>query len=282
MTELFASDLDGTLFNALHQSDPLINWRLARVLKSGRKIALATGRTVRAPREFGFGNLALFSVGANGAHIVDSTGHTLRSTPIDPDVLAELARSFPHIWGDFPGTEHTYHLNSENANEGTYVQAKGLTAHLMRRGRERMVASGELVFIDSYERMLGKDIVKANLRPQSATERAELEDFLAAHTDTLVNASFDGNLFEITAANVNKGEAVAWLAEQLGIAEKNVCAYGDGGNDVELLNRFEDSWAPKGARDVARQAARHCIAGPVAHAVSRHMLRRVQLEGVLV
>lgn len=282
MTKLFASDLDGTLFNALHQSDPVINARLARVLKSGRAIALATGRTVRHPRDFGFGSLALYSVGANGAHIIDPAGHALRSVLLNQEALSELLRAFPDIWGDFPGIAHTYHLAANEQDGGAYLKSKGLLGQIMKRGRERMKRSGELVLLDRADQLLDAGIVKANLRPSSAAERAELEAFLAEHADTLVNASFDGDLFEITAAGVNKGEAVAWLASQLGVAEKNVCVYGDGGNDVAMLERFADSWVPKQARDSARAAAQHQIAGPRAHAVSRHMLRRCQLEGPCV
>ena len=96
-----------------------------------------------------------------------------------------------------------------------------------------------------------------------------------------MNASFDGDLFELTDARVNKGEAVAWLAGHLGIAESDVAVYGDGGNDLAMLERFSHAYAPKGASEAAKLAASHVIGSCAHHAVSRHMLMTCRREGRL-
>ncbi len=44
LIKLFASDLDGTLFNVLHETDRAILSQLGRVLEGGRHVALATAR----------------------------------------------------------------------------------------------------------------------------------------------------------------------------------------------------------------------------------------------
>ena len=74
MIKLFASDLDGTLINALHQTDRAILRRLRRVLRAGRHVALATGRWSATGSELGFGDLPLEVVSANGALVYGTGG----------------------------------------------------------------------------------------------------------------------------------------------------------------------------------------------------------------
>ena len=40
---------------------------------------------------------------------------------------------------------------------------------------------------------------------------------------------------EVNAEGINKGEALLWVAERLGIRREETLAFGDGANDVELL-----------------------------------------------
>ena len=73
MIKLFASDLDGTLYNSLHQTDRGILHRVRRVIRAGRHVALATGRWSATGAELGFGDLPIEVVSGNGP---SSTGRT--------------------------------------------------------------------------------------------------------------------------------------------------------------------------------------------------------------
>ena len=42
---------------------------------------------------------------------------------------------------------------------------------------------------------------------------------------------------DIIPAGVNKGVALAWLGERIGVSLDDMVAFGDGGNDVEMLKR---------------------------------------------
>lgn len=93
------------------------------------------------------------------------------------------------------------------------------------------------------------DVCKVNCRvPDSDMER-ELHAFLAEHADAVVNAPFNPAMFEITDRACNKGESVAWLANYLGFSEDEVAVYGDGGNDIVMLDRFEHAYATSNGSD---------------------------------
>ena len=247
MIKLFASDLDGTLFNALHQTDGAILRRLRRVLAAGRRVALATGRWSKTGAELGFGDLPLEVVCGNGAFVYGAGGELLRSVEIDPATVEELLRAFPTCCLVCVSTDGTFVRGSREDQLAGYLPPSG--------------AMGRLVLDPGL--------------------KAELAAFVDDHADTLVNASFDGDLFELTEASVDKGEALAWLAGHLGMTEDEVAVYGDGGNDIAMLERFDHAYATSNASDEAKRAAGNVIGSCAQHAVPRHMLATVRREGAL-
>ncbi|HIZ18834.1 MAG TPA: Cof-type HAD-IIB family hydrolase [Candidatus Olsenella stercoravium] len=281
MIKLFASDLDGTLFNILHETDGAILRRLRRTLDAGRHVALATGRCVRRSADMGFGDLPVESIGANGAHIVGRDGEVLRHVAVDPAALEELLAAFPQVCFICVGRDRSYVRGTFEQRTASYVGATGPIGALLR-WRFRRGGLGEEELLDQTDaEVLAQDICKVNFRVSDPGLRRELETFVAEHADALVNASFDGVLFELTDARVNKGEAVAWLACELGISEDEVAVYGDGGNDLAMLERFSHSYATSNASDDAKRAAGNVIGSCALHAVPRHMLVTVRREGPL-
>ena len=78
-----------------------------------------------------------------------------------------------------------------------------------------------------------------------------------------------------------KGEALAWLAARLGIAEDEVAVYGDGGNDVVMLERFRHAYATANGSPAAKRAAGTVIGPCATYAVPRHVVRTLRAQGSL-
>lgn len=281
MIKLFASDLDGTLFNILHETDGGILRRLRRAIEAGRHVALASGRCVRRPADLGFADLPIESVGANGAHVVGRDGEVLRHATIDPAVVEELLAAFPGVCASCVGRDHTYVRGTREAHAAGYLMPRGLGGLVLRFRMSRAAPTDEERFDCTNADVLAQDVCKINFRVSDPGERRELEAFVAERSDVLVNASFDGDLFELTDARVNKGEAVAWLAGELGISEDEVAVYGDGGNDLAMLARFEHAYAMSNGSDAAKRAAGSVIGSCALHSVPRHILATVRREGPL-
>ena len=281
MIKLFASDLDGTLFNILHETDGGILRRLRRTIEAGRHVALASGRCVRRTADLGFGDLPIESVGANGAHVVGRGGEVLRHVTIDPAVIEELLTGFPAVCFNFVGRDHTYVRGTREQHASGYLMPRGLAGVILRYRMSRAVRTDEERFDCGDADVLAQDICKLNFRVPDPGMRREMEAFVAERSDVLVNASFDGDLFELTDARVNKGEAVAWLAGELGLSEDEVAVYGDGGNDLAMLERFDHAYATSNGSDAAKRAAGNVIGSCALHAVPRHIVRTVRREGPL-
>lgn len=144
----------------------------------------------------------------------------------------------------------------------------------MRRRRKLM--SADTLFSQPLSTILAHDICKVNARTADEALGRELTAFLADHQDTVVNTPFQPVMFEITDKADNKGAAVARLAAYYGIDVGEVAVYGDGGNDLVMLDRFEHSFATSNASDAAKQAAGTVIGNCAFHAVPKHMLKTLR------
>ena len=281
LIKLFASDLDGTLFNYLHETDGGIRRRLRRTLDAGRHVALATGRCIRRPADFGFAGLPVEAIGANGAHVVGRGGEVLRHVAIEPATVEELLVTFPGVCVSCVARDRTYVRGTREEHAAGYLMPRGLAGIILRHRKGHSAATEEEIFDQPEAAVLAQDVCKLNFRVSDAGLHRELEAFVRDHADTVVNASFDGDLFELTDARVNKGEAVAWLARELGMGEDEGAVYGDGGNDIAMLERFDHAYATSNASDDAKRAAGNVIGSCALHAVPRHMLATVRREGPL-
>ena len=81
---------------------------------------------------------------------------------------------------------------------------------------------------------------------------------------------------EFTAPGVNKGAAARALCARMGWTADQVMAFGDAGNDLELLSWAGWSFAMANASEPAKRAARHLTASNgeagVAQGVERYFL----------
>ena len=281
LIKLFASDLDGTLYNGLHQTDGGIVRRLHRVVGAGRHVALATGRWSSTGAELGFGDLPLEVVCGNGAFVYGASGELLRSVEIDPATVEELLRAFPTCCLVCVSADGTFVRGSRADQLAGYLPPHGLLGRFVAWQARRRGPGADMVFDQTEADVLAHPICKVNCRVLDAGLKAEPAALVGERADTLVHASFDGDLFELTEASVNKGEALAWLAGHLGMTEDEVAVYGDGGNDLAMLERFDHAYATSNASEAAKRAAGNVIGSCTLHAVPRHMLATVRRDGAL-
>lgn len=279
MIKLFASDLDGTLLNMFHQTDGAILRAIRKVTEAGAHFTVATGRTMRSPDMFGFEDVDIEVVSASGAMVLDRDGRIIKHGTIDPAFLEEMLLAFPQVCFECVGLEHSYFTGSYEEHQSGF-RKDGLIMHIvmagMRAQRAQMDAGN--LYSQPPARILKHEICKVNTRILDEAVEDEFRAFIADHEDKVSNAPFNPVMFELTDARVNKGAAVAWLADYLGIAEDEVAVYGDGGNDLDMLRRFDASFATSNASADAKRAASATIGSCAFHAVPRHMLRTLRAQ----
>ena len=273
--KLFASDLDGTLLNAFHKVDRTIVSAIREVTDAGAHVVLATGRTLLSGSDLGFGDLPVEVCGANGAIVADRTG-VLKTFPVRPELLELLIPAFPGICFDCIALEGTFATGTAEMRMAGFASDPWWRQIAMRGMRQ--VFQQSISFETPLSDLLDREVLKVNCRVADAGLAAELKAFLTEHADLVVNAPFSPVMFEMTDPAVNKGASIAWLARHLGVREDEVAVYGDGGNDIAMLERFEHSYATSNGSAASKRAARHTIGRCAFHAVPRHMVATVRKQ----
>lgn len=274
MIKLFASDLDGTLLNALHETDGTIRRIVKELTDEGFHVVPATGRTVLPMGANGFSGMRVDACCANGSIIRSRNGEILKSYVVDPVVVEEILKAFPKVCFDMATPDGVFVRGSYEDHAASFKHQSLFRRIVFRGMRMRGGFHEEQYFDQTISDVLKHDVCKINChRPDEKTTRA-IEEFVAEHSDSVVNAPFDPGMFEITDKDCNKGESVAWLARYYGIDESEVAVYGDGGNDIAMLERFKPyghSFATHGASTAAKAAASETIGSCIFHAVPLHM-----------
>ena len=278
MIKLFASDLDGTLLNGLHETDRTIRSAIKTAIELGAHVVPATGRSVLPIGDHGFTGLKIDAVCANGSIVRGQNGEVLKTFTVDPAFVEELLRAFPQICFDCCTPDGMFSSGSYEMHQEGFKR-DGLFRRIVMRGmRARGGAHEEQFFDQSLSSILSHEVCKINCRVTSEELDRELKVFLADHADTVVNAPFDPVMFEITDKDCNKGESVAWLGRYYGIGEDEIAVYGDGGNDLVMLSRFRHSYATANGSDEAKAAASATIGRCEFHAVPRHILKTLRSQ----
>lgn len=275
MIKLFAADLDGTLLNAFHKVDRTVARSIRAVTDAGYHMVIATGRTMLSNREHGFDGLPVEICCANGSIIVGREG-VLKTFTVSPELLEEMIPAFPDVCFECVTLDGMFASASREVREAGFAADPPLRRIAMRG--MRAAQSNSINFDVPLARILELQVCKVNCRVGNPSRASELHAFIDEHADLVVNAPFSPVMFELTDPAVNKGASVAWLARHFGYTEDEVAVYGDGGNDIVMLDRFEHAYATSNGSDAAKQAAGTVIGNCAFHAVPRHMMATVRAQ----
>ena len=125
---------------------------------------------------------------------------------------------------------------------------------------------GDLVsFVKDGERELSKVLIVSD--PEQTSERiGEIRQEFGRSAQIV---SSKRKFIEITSPDADKGRALSWLAQSMGIRHEQVMAIGDSNNDVSMLKMAGVGVAVANAVDSAKQAAEHVTASNNEHGVGK-------------
>lgn len=272
MIRLFASDLDGTLLNEQHECDERISQGIKELIEKGKVFTVATGRGFNMVQLNEAAHLSHY-ICLNGATIIDPNGKLLHSEHIDKDVLSEMLDTFEDLHLEFISWNRIYstYTKQEVIEYRTETRKKIFGKPMSESFLNNLIDS--FVFSQSKETILKQDICKINYHDDGSVDLSKLNSFLKNHKMELVNAPSGKGLYEITKYGVNKATGIRWLANHLSIKESEVAVYGDGGNDLEMLESFDHSYAPSTGSIEAKEKAKQIIGPYYEYSVIDHMLK---------
>jgi len=234
VTQLFATDLDGTLLNSSGGISTTNVAALRSAQDSGLHVVFVTGRPPRWMAEIGHitGNHG-HAICANGALVLDvATGEVLQADYLDRDlgidVVNRLRRIDPDISFAVELAEEVSFMIDENYRPRWETQQE-----VPRVPVEEMFNSGKVI------KLLARPSEHAKLDADQFVSAAES---VASDIVDLTHSNIFDVLLEMSPNGVNKGTALARFANNLGVSQSAVAAVGDMPNDVPMI-----SWAGQGA-----------------------------------
>lgn len=234
-------DLDDTLLGPDKKISPLNLKALDSLRAAGVEVVVASGRhhhNVRMFREIGDLRWIVSSQGGMVGHV--TSGKNLREVTLDADLAAELCERGRRLGM----TLLAYDRDGARAE----TQTPWTELYARKAGWEPALGDFRALPPEGFVKILWSG-EPARIR----TLAAELESEMRERLQMVVT---EPELLEFTALGATKATGAAALAEHLGLNAGNTMAFGDGNNDVEILQWAGISVAMAHGKSSAHRAAR--------------------------
>lgn len=239
MYKIAISDLDGTLLGADHRISPKTTQTINDWIDSGRKFVIATGRHyIEANHLQSSINSPIYLITSNGARVHNRHGEVIHRQNLDADIAEDICRS----------------SFAENVQVNLFTD-------------NNWYANYRIPELDDMGLDAGFDCIPTELASLDKSNTikiffwAEPEllhpiyEQLRAQYGERINLTFSlSKCLEVMHATTNKGEAVKAVLADKGIKIEEAVAFGDGMNDVEMLNTVGKPILMENAQKALREA----------------------------
>ena len=271
--KLIALDLDGTLLNSRKELTPRTKRALAQAAERGIAIVPTTGRVYSAlPENISALPFIRYIISVNGAQIYDlQTKSVLYRAEIpwqDAVKLMTYLDTLPVLYDCF--MDNSAWMTAEFK---THIDEFAPDEHYRKMLYELRRSVPELkAFLTQRAQNVQK--VQFFIKDMALRERL-LADLPKQYPDLLVTTSVVNNI-EFNAPNANKGKAMGDLAGKLGISQEETMSFGDGLNDLPMIEAAGMGVAMANAcrevLDVANYVTLDCDSDGVADAIEKFCL----------
>lgn len=228
---MIAFDLDGTLLTTDKRLTDETRRILEQAAKRGILLVPATGRPLTGmPAEvLGIAGVR-YAITANGARVVSAEdGKILREKLIS----VEKARKVLDIYGEYDTLREIYY-DGQGYMEAR--QMEQLDHYVPDPNMAKYMRNTRKCVPDLMEKFRQENRAMDKVQAVFACAGEKEQAFRRIREMKGVEAT--GALsynIEVTAGGINKGEALLWLAGELGIDREEILAFGDGANDADMI-----------------------------------------------
>ncbi|RVU70076.1 MULTISPECIES: Cof-type HAD-IIB family hydrolase [Lactobacillus] len=239
-----AVDMDGTFLDDRKQyNHEQFEQILIEFEKRGVHFIVASGRPyARLKQDFkGFADRMDF-VSLNGSRLIIE-GKQAAGYPLKRESVLDLIKDVQSKYGKIATMVYETHI--------AY-----LNTEVPKADREFLAYfAGRSAEVDAWDELPKDDIYEITFSLNSEHVHEVEEDFNKKHDDQIAAFASAGMAIDINAAGVNKGSGLKHLLEKMGLTGDDLIAFGDGGNDIDMLKFAKYSYAmANGMEEVKKQA----------------------------
>lgn len=271
MIKLIASDMDGTLFNSNQEISPYNLAAIREAEKFGIRFMIATGRaidTILPTVEKYQLNCGLILM--NGAEVRDENHNIISTTNIDNSIIDRLSERLNQM-GYIPE-----YLTNQGAQICDTEERMNLNMgyRILCLDREHKLTLEEAIEIGKNSLFM-KNLQRNDSIENMMKKRIEVRKMIVFHPDIQLNdenrkllekefpelsilSSYPENI-EINAKMAQKGYGLENAIEKLGIKKDEVAVFGDGLNDISMIEQFPNSFVPMNGNVVLKNLASEII-----------------------
>lgn len=245
---LVVSDLDGTLLDSSKKVSEANRKAIQSLKDHGILFGVITGRPVEScevlnEKEWHLGNSLSVLSGVNGGVIYDCrTKEKEQFGLIDGWSLWQVMEHFR----DLPDLHFEIMVGSTMYVEFSTPATEAIA---------RQFAQQQVVVDDMEEFLKTHQVDKLIIRSKPEDQKAVMERAKTFHPEQLVCFPTSDVLFEYCHPGINKGFGLKKVCEHYGISPENAVAFGDEGNDLEMLQEAGVGVAMKNATAPVKAAA---------------------------
>ena len=272
------TDLDGTLLNKDFEWDEFLDKALKKLLNNECELVIATGRTLHGVKKCqALWEAPIYLIIINGAMILDKERNVIFTKALPKDVVKSLLDILKEENLEFITSDGILCMLSKEEYINEYSKWDIWRKKVLNKKDSGYYDEylNQFVFSVNEEDILQKEILKINGLQLDNKRYQTLLCKLDKLKDKIINNPFADNVIEITNHGITKDKAVFFLKDIFGWKQEDIYVFGDGGNDVELLNSFINSYAPQNASKEAKKAAKSIIASNEEYGVINKMLELV-------
>ena len=242
-------DLDGTLLNDAKQITQGNRNALQKALDAGHKVVIATGRAmasaVKQNLQLGLTGPGCYIIAYNGGMILDShTGKIIFQKMLPGDIALRIMQI---------AKAQGVHIQTYDA-EGVVLEPWAVD-----EGLEHYCNSSKLSYrvVEDLAEVLKQDVPKVlsidlhDRKPMEALSETVMQE-LGQWVDCYFSCA---EYLEIVPKGVNKGNAIAWMCQKLGVNTADSIACGDADNDLAMIRMAGIGVAMANGTDEAKAAA---------------------------
>lgn len=249
--KMIGFDLDGTLLTDQKELGEYTVQILKRAVEEGIVILPITGRPLCGLPEEVTGLTGLrYAITANGARILDLKNAAVLKEQL---VSVETAEKILDILGNYDSLREIYYdgtgyAEREKLEQIDHFFEEGPMAEYVRSTRQPVEN------LMNKFRKESREVDKVQGVFADLGEREAALDEIRKLEGVTITGALHNNI-EVNAAGVDKGNALLWLAQYLGIAPEETMAFGDGNNDITLLEKAGTGVAMKNGIEEVKHAA---------------------------
>jgi len=247
--KVIISDLDGTLLGPDHKISEFTKKIIRMIVDKGIYFIIATGRhhrdVVEIRETIGINS---FLITSNGAIILDDKNKMIHRAEIDRDVVKGIL--------DIPIDRKSIHQNIYQGDSWVSETNNPFLKDFQKEGTFTNI-------LCNFEVRMGYDTEKIFFISDSHENLIELKHKILNLYGDSVDVTFSlPKCMEIMAKGTNKGTALETALNLIGVKPEEAIAFGDGLNDVEMLNFVGKGYLMQNAAEVVKERLPHLeIAG---------------------